>query len=72
VDARNPQRIYIVLSEEPVRLQVFADLFRTQLGCADALYLDGNVSRLYPPSLQGGNADTGKSFSGFLVVTPKQ
>ncbi|WP_224363375.1 phosphodiester glycosidase family protein [Hyalangium versicolor] len=70
VGVENPQRIHIVLSAAPVRLETFAELFRTQLGCSDALYLDGNISRLYPPALQGGRADTAGSFSGFLVVTP--
>jgi uncharacterized protein YigE (DUF2233 family) len=72
VDARNPKRVHIVLSAEPVRLETFASFFLTQLGCTDALYLDGNISRLYPASLQGGNADTGGRFSGFLAVTVKK
>ncbi|WP_157231907.1 phosphodiester glycosidase family protein [Hyalangium minutum] len=72
VDAGNAQRVHLVLSSEPVRLETFAELFRTQLGCKDALYLDGNVSRLYPAALQGGNMDTGGTFSGFLAVTEKK
>lgn len=72
VDAKNARRVYLVLSTEPVRLETFAELFRTQLGCNDALYLDGNVSRLYPVSLQGGNMDVGGTFSGFLAVTEKK
>jgi uncharacterized protein YigE (DUF2233 family) len=69
VDSRNPKRVHLVLSRDPVRLETFAELFRTRLGCTDALYLDGNVSRLYPPALQGGNPDTGGLFSGFIAVT---
>jgi uncharacterized protein YigE (DUF2233 family) len=72
VDARVPGRVHIVLSQDSVRLETFAALFRTQLGCTDALYLDGNVSRLYPPALQGGSPDMGPPFSGFLAVIEKK
>ncbi|MDY7232476.1 phosphodiester glycosidase family protein [Hyalangium rubrum] len=72
VDARSPRRVYLVLSQEPVRLATFAALFQTQLGCTDALYMDGNISRLYPPALQGGVTDTGGAFSGFLAVVEKK
>jgi uncharacterized protein YigE (DUF2233 family) len=72
VDARNSQRVHLVLSSEPVRLETFAELFRSELGCTDALYLDGNVSRLYPPALQGGDSDTHGTFSGFLAVIEKK
>lgn len=72
VEKGNAQRVYLVLSTEPVRFETFAELFRTQLGCRDALYLDGNVSRLFPAALQGGNMDTGGKFSGFLAVTEKK
>jgi uncharacterized protein YigE (DUF2233 family) len=72
VDAQNPQRVHIVLSDEAVRLETFAKLFATQLDCTDALYLDGNISRLYPAALQGGDSDTGGAFSGFLAVVEKK
>lgn len=71
VDARQPQRVHLMLSRDAVRLEIFARFFQAQLGCTDALYLDGAISRLYPPALQGGQVDTSGDFAGFLTVTPK-
>jgi uncharacterized protein YigE (DUF2233 family) len=41
-----------VISEVPVSLHEFARYFRDELGCRDALYLDGVVSSLYSPPLR--------------------
>jgi uncharacterized protein YigE (DUF2233 family) len=43
----NANDVVFAISEEPVNFYDFALLFRDQLHCADALYLDGNVSSLY-------------------------
>jgi len=43
--------VVFVISEDPVNFYDFALLFRDRLHCADALYLDGNVSSLYARSL---------------------
>ncbi|GEO83386.1 MULTISPECIES: phosphodiester glycosidase family protein [Alphaproteobacteria] len=40
-------RVQMVISEAPVRFYDFALLFRDQLGCRNALYLDGTISSLY-------------------------
>lgn len=69
VDARNPWRVHLVLSREPVSLETFARFFQARLGCTDALYLDGAISHLYVPALHEAAPDTGGPFSGFLVVT---
>lgn len=45
-------RAVFAISEEPVSFYEFALLFRDGLKCADALYLDGNVSSLYVRSLR--------------------
>jgi uncharacterized protein YigE (DUF2233 family) len=47
----SPTRVVFAISEEPVTFYEFALLFRDGLKCADALYLDGNVSSLYVRSL---------------------
>lgn len=39
------------ISERPVTFGAFARLFRDDLGCRDALFLDGTVSSLYAPNL---------------------
>jgi uncharacterized protein YigE (DUF2233 family) len=71
LDAKAPGRVYLVLSRGKVPVRALAEVFQHQLGCSDALYLDGDISRLPPPALQGGDTDTGGGFSGFLTVTTK-
>jgi uncharacterized protein YigE (DUF2233 family) len=44
-------QVVFAISEEPVNFYEFALLFRDRLKCADALYLDGNVSSLYSQAL---------------------
>lgn len=39
------------ISERPVSFGAFARLFRDDLGCRNALFLDGSVSSLYAPAL---------------------
>ena len=39
------------ISNEAVNFHSFARLFRDELGLQDALYFDGNISRLYAPQL---------------------
>ena len=43
--------VVFAISEDLVSFYQFALLFRDRLKCADALYLDGNVSSLYAQSL---------------------
>jgi uncharacterized protein YigE (DUF2233 family) len=43
--------VVFVISDDPINFYDFALLFREQLKCADALYLDGNVSSLYAQNL---------------------
>ncbi|WP_431298029.1 phosphodiester glycosidase family protein [Tabrizicola sp. BL-A-41-H6] len=44
-------RAVFVISNDPVNFHSFARFFRDELGLSDALYFDGNISRLYAPSL---------------------
>lgn len=46
------QRAVFAISNEAVNFHGFARLFRDGLGLADALYLDGSISRLYAPGLR--------------------
>lgn len=50
-------RAVFAISGVPVTFHQFARLFRDYLGLPDALFLDGNVSRLYAPGL--GRNDRG-------------
>lgn len=47
---------YFVISRSAVTFYEFASLFRDHLGTPDALYIDGNVSRLYAPQLDRSDA----------------
>lgn len=42
--------VYLAISEQRVNFDLFGRLFRDALGVEDALFLDGNVSRLYDPA----------------------
>jgi uncharacterized protein YigE (DUF2233 family) len=50
-------RVAFVISGGRVSFDEFARLFRDGLGMPDALYFDGNVSRLYAPGI--GRSDAG-------------
>ena len=45
--------IQLVNSDEPVTFYQFAELFKDELGCSNALFLDGGIaSALYAPSIE--------------------
>ena len=45
------QTLWFAISQAPVTFHQFATLFRDVLKTPQALYLDGNISRLYAPSI---------------------
>lgn len=51
VGVRDPQTLVFAISDEPVSFGAFARLFRDELGCRDALFLDGSISVLYASEL---------------------
>lgn len=50
VGVKSPYEVYFVISAGEVSLYDFASVFREQLHCRDALYLDGCVSQMYLPA----------------------
>ncbi len=59
-----------VLSEQPVNFYDFALFFRDELGCKDAIYLDGQLSGMYAPAI--GREDPGLLYVGmFGISVPK-
>jgi uncharacterized protein YigE (DUF2233 family) len=50
IGVKSPGEVYIVISEGEVNLYDFASVFKEQLHCRDALYLDGCVSQMYLPA----------------------
>lgn len=57
---------YFVISETDVSFGKFARFFRDRLHCGNALYLDGNVSSLWAPSLN--RRDDARPLGPMLIV----
>jgi uncharacterized protein YigE (DUF2233 family) len=70
VGVSEPSRVRFVLSEQPVTFFELATLFKDRLGCPDALYLDGEISRFYAPAAE--HNDPGGQFAGILTVVPNE
>lgn len=63
-------RAVFAVSNDAVNFHSFARLFRDELGLTDALYFDGNISRLYAPEL--GRHDAGFPMGPIVgTVVPK-
>ena len=58
----------IAISREEVNFEMFAELSRTGLGCADALFLEGDISALWAPSLGRQEQHKGP-FAAMIAVT---
>lgn len=74
VGVKNPWEVYLVISRSGINFYRFARFFRDRLGCQDALYLDGNISRLHAPKwgrsaagILGGELGEGH-FVGLLAI----
>lgn len=57
---------WFAISEEGVSFGRFARFFRDELGCSDALYLDGTVSSLWDPG--AGRRDSYSSLGPMVAV----
>ncbi len=63
--------VVLVISRDDVNLWTFAALFRDELKCSDALYLDGVISALWAAD-SGRDADLGKGpFAGVITAFPR-
>jgi len=49
--SRNGETVYFAISDVPVTFHDFASLFRDKLNAPNALFLDGQVSRIYAPAI---------------------
>jgi uncharacterized protein YigE (DUF2233 family) len=66
--ARDGKAVFAI-SLEPVRFHDFATLFRDQLDCANALFLDGSISSLFAPSMK--RYDNAHPMGPIIAVTKK-
>ena len=57
------------ISERPVTFGAFARLFRDDLGCRNALFLDGSVSALYAPGV--GRSDISRPLGPLIGATAR-
>jgi uncharacterized protein YigE (DUF2233 family) len=69
VGVADPQTAYFVISEEGVSFGRFARFFRDELGCQNALYLDGTVSSLWDPG--AGRQDSYDQLGPMVVALRK-
>lgn len=58
---------FFAISDGPVSFGRFVRLFRDELGCGDALYLDGTISSLWAPAL--GRQDEARGLGTFVIVS---
>jgi uncharacterized protein YigE (DUF2233 family) len=63
------KRAVFVISETAVTFHEFATLFRERLGLPQALFFDGNVSRLYAP--EAGRRDIGRTMGPIVGVVAR-
>ena len=75
IGVKSPHEVYVVISEGEVNLYDFASVFKEQLHCRDALYLDGCVSQMYLPG-RGvyipGQRQCNKELVGLLGVVKRK
>jgi uncharacterized protein YigE (DUF2233 family) len=75
IGVKSPDEVYVVISEGEVNLYDFASVFKEQLHCRDALYLDGCVSQMYLPA-RGvyipGRRQCDKELVGLLGVVKRR
>lgn len=70
VGVQNDHTAYFVISDQRISFGKFARLFRDELRCPDALYLDGLVSSLWAP--QTGRMDSKHRLGPMLVVSERK
>lgn len=66
VGVADPEHVWLVISNEPVTFFQLASVFHNSLHCPNALYLDGAISKFYPPAEQTGGVQS--EFAGILAV----
>ncbi len=56
VGVRDSHTVVFAISSDGVTFTEFAELFRQQLRCSNALFLDGSISSMYAPSINRADA----------------
>jgi len=73
VCAKSNHEAVFVVSRAPVNFHSFARLFRDELGCRNALFLDGTISQTFTPEegYAGAPAFMTKPYAGMIAVFPR-
>ncbi len=70
IGVRGDGHAFIAISNGAVNFFDFATFFRDNLGCEEALYLDGAISSLWAPGI-GRFEQSSKRYAGILAVLAK-
>jgi uncharacterized protein YigE (DUF2233 family) len=70
VCAPSPDAAVFVISDSPVTFYTFAKFFLEQVGCREALYLDGSISSLYAPQVK--RQDHGRDLGPMFAVVSNE
>lgn len=70
IGVRPDGAIIVAISRGAISFHDFSRHFLEELGCADALYLDGTISSLYAPAA-GRLRNSGNRYAGILAVTAR-
>jgi uncharacterized protein YigE (DUF2233 family) len=70
VGVRDRHIAVFAISDEPVTFGEFARLFKDELDCANALFLDGSISSLYAPAL--GRSDELRPMGPIVAAFPRR
>ena len=62
-------RMVFAISSSRVNMYHFAEFFKKRMQCANALYLDGNISRMYLPAIKRN--DLGGTFAVIIAASKK-
>jgi uncharacterized protein YigE (DUF2233 family) len=62
---------YFAISDNPVSLYDFSMLFKDILGCNNALYLDGAISKMYTSEKNITTGDLGGQFGPIILIEKK-
>lgn len=63
----NPWQVAFVITNKPMTMYKFAQLLVDDMGCKEALYLDGAISSLYAPQIN--RHDKGTNTALFIAVS---
>jgi len=64
--------VVVAIARNPVNFDSFARLFRDELGCDDALFLDGTISQLWSPQTGSIGNPFGTRLGPMLAVLPRE